>query len=192
MNLAILFFSLIVASYNDAFTAEKFETAKGYRTKIVVATSNRAISPGGQGPSQSARNFEESSLQRSRFPVSYSASDRNNVGATMEMCTVQTDGKGQRSLLSQLRPALVSLCGWPYNSSSSGLGLGSPTRTHWSSTTKDEEQICRTSARQWLEEEGQGCWQATTWQQPGWQSIGKRQRRSQRSRKVVGWTKRIG
>ena len=191
MNFAILFFFLIVASYNDAFTAEKLETATGYGTKIVVATSNGTISLGSQRPSQGACDLEESSLQRSSFLVSHSTSDRRDVGATMEMCTMQTDGKGQRFLLSKLRPALDCLCRWPCSSSPVQLGLGSSVTTHRDSTTEDKEQICRTSTR-WWSKEGQRCRQATSWQQPGRQSIWERQRRSQRCRKVVGWINWIG
>ena len=195
MNFVILIISLIVASYNDAFTAEKLETTTSHGAQTVVATSNRTIHLGCQGSSQSAGKLEEPSFARSWILVSNSTTDRSNVGATLEVCTMQEDGKGQRSLLSKLWPALDGMCGWPCISSpcsARGLGLGCHTTTHRNSAAENEKQICRASSRWWLEAERQRSRQTTAWQQPGRQSIGERQRRSQRSRKVVGWTNWIG
>ena len=156
MNFVILLISLIVASYNDAFTAEKLETTTSHGAQTVVATSNRTIHLGCQGSSQSAGKLEEPSFERSWILVSNSTTDRSNVGATLEVCTMQKDGKGQRSLLSKLWPALDGMCGWPCISSpcsARGLGLGCHTTTHRNSAAENEKQICRASSRWWLEEE---------------------------------------
>ena len=192
MSFAIFLVFLIAASHNDAFAAEKLETAKSYCTKIVVATPNRSISLGCQRPSQDSWNLEGSSLQRSSSPGSDSSTDRNYVGATVEVCTMQKDGKGQRSLLSQVRPALDYMCGWPCGELPCQLGLGRSARTYRYETAEDTKQICRSRTREWMEAECQRSKEATAWKPPRRQSSWERQRRSQRSRQANGWTNWIG